>query len=179
MLNAIGGGLIGWGALLLVSTLTAPTSASGTVDEYERTSRNTQAATALSIASTAAGAVLILVNHAWLYALAGVALGALTYYAVQVAVTHRAWRGLAARVKFERARLDGRVTTHTATRIGMLAYPAAAPESHASHALSIEGSGPRAAAIVTERARLSWALWHPRGGRPAAPALPPRDSSSA
>lgn len=65
MLNAIGGGLIGWGALLLASTLVFPVMSSSVV-EYERTSRNTRLATELSIASTALGAVLLLVNSAWL-----------------------------------------------------------------------------------------------------------------
>src|SRR5262245_45546837 len=103
MLTAIGGGLIGWGALLLVMTLTFPTVSSGTVDEYERTSRNTRIATALSIVSTAAGTVIILVNHDWLFALVGIGIGGFGYYVVQVTATWRSWRALAAQVEYARS----------------------------------------------------------------------------
>lgn len=163
MLNAIGAGLIGWGAILLATTLAAPIATSS-IAEFERTSRNVRVATALSILSTAAGAVLLLVNHEWFYALIGLAVGATVFYAVQVTLTWHAWRALAAQVDLERSQLDDRVTIETAGRIGLLpasvSVPFAVPLTPA-----VEGSGERAHAITVERARLWWALRHPRGGR--------------
>jgi hypothetical protein len=168
MLNAIGGGLIGWGALLLASTLVFPVVSSSVV-EYERTSRNTRLATELSIASTAVGAVLLLVNSAWLYAFAGLGGGVAVWYVIQVATTWRAWRSLAAQVERERSLSGGRVAGDTAARAGVVPGLVTVRALRA-HLMPSDGpAAPDAAAVVAGRSRLRWALLHPRGGRPPIP----------
>lgn len=164
MLNALAAGLIGWGATLLASTLILPVRTTST-SEFERTARNAQIATTMSIASTAIGAVLLLINRAWEYAIAGLGAGAFVYYVVQVAITWRTWRALAAQVELERSRTGGRVTVDTAASVGLIPGSVGA-ESLRPHLLPVEGStGLDAAAVVAERSRLRWALRHPRGGQ--------------
>jgi hypothetical protein len=162
MLNALGGGLIGWGAVLLASTLVWPTSRAS-VAEFERSARNQQIATALSILSTAAGALVILLNGEWPYATAGVGAGLAIYYMVQVWSTWRAWQALARQVDFERERQDGRVTLETAARIGLTPASPDAPFV-VPHVFAVEGAGELATTVVSQRRRLTWAMRHPRGG---------------
>ena len=166
-MNAFAGGLIGWGAILLVTTLVFPRKET-TVDEYDRTARNTALATALSVACTAVGALLLLVAHEWLYALAGLGTAAVAYYLGQVAITWRSWSALAIDVSRERAASGGHVTVRTASRIGLLPTAAHAPWA-VPHALAIKDAGDTALEITSARRRLRWAARHPRGGKPPPP----------
>ena len=165
MLDAIGGGLIGIGALLLLTTLwwpPPPREMVGTA-EHRRTDRNRNVATIVSAASTFAGAVLLLVRSEWLWAFLGVGIGATVYYVMLAAWTHSEWQAIRHQVVREREKGDGRITVNTANWMGELNNPYA-ESSMASHFMNDDAFGAHAQQVAERNAGWSWALRHPRGG---------------
>jgi hypothetical protein len=165
MLDAIGGGLIGVGAFLLLTTLWWPSPPREMVGmaEHGRTSRNSDVSTIVSAASTFAGAVLLLVRSEWLWAFLGVGLGAALYYGMLAAWTRSEWAAIRRQVVRERENGDGRITVDTANRIG-LRKDAYGESSMASHLMNNAEFGAHAQRIAERNSRWSWALRHPRGG---------------
>jgi hypothetical protein len=166
MLDAIGGGLIGIGALLLLSTLWWPPPPLEMVGdaEHRRTKRNSAVATIISAAATFAGAVLLLLRNDFLWALLGVGLGLVVYHAMLASWTHREWAAIRRQVTLERQGGDGRITLGTASRMGETNDPAALTSSMAAWLTNDAEYGEHAARVAARNAQWRWALRHPRGG---------------
>jgi hypothetical protein len=163
MSNGIGGGLIGAGAFLLLTTLwwLAPSPERVGLAEHRRAKRNRDAATIVSAASTFAGAVLLLVGSEWLWALLGVLASALLYYVVLVTFTRTEWTMIRQQVVRERQHGDGRITVATDGLINMRQYTGT---SLASHFMGDADYGAQAELVAERNSRWRWALRHPRGG---------------
>ncbi len=164
MLTAIGGGLIAGGAVLLLTTLLYPPAETWQVGwvEHARRRRNANYATLSSGLATVAGAVILLVSSAWPWAFAGVAAAGLIFYASLAQATYREWMLLRRKVDRERS-IDGRITIHTAAWVGVIEASRHEDELCRDMFLSDKPATDRALEIVTKRARLKWALRHPRG----------------
>lgn len=165
MLDAIGGGLIGTGALLLLTTLWWPTPPQERVGvaEHGRIHRNSTVATIVSAVATFAGAVLLLVRSEWLWALVGVGIAVALYYAMLVSWAHAEWKAIKRQVARERENGDGRITVNTANWMGMLNDTSAGP-TMASHLMADADFGAQAQRVAERNSRWLWALRHPRGG---------------
>lgn len=163
MLNGIGGGLIGAGAFLLLTTLwwTAPPPDRVGFAEHRRAKRNRDGATIVSAASTFAGAVLLLVRSEWLWAMVGLGASSLLYYIVLVTFTRFEWTMIHQQVVRERKHGDGRITVSTDGMINMRSYTGT---SMASHFMGDAEYGAQAERVSERNSRWSWALRHPRGG---------------
>ena len=168
MLYAIGGGLIGAGAFLLLTTLWWPRPSRELmgIAAQERIRRNTDVATVVSAVLTFGGAVLLLVPSDWLSALLGVGIGAALFYVALAGWTRRAWLEIKRQIVLEREQLDGRITMYTANRIGLQNDPTAAEFEMIPIAMNEPALAEHALRIAERNSSWRWALRHPRGGGP-------------